>query len=336
MDIDIVVLWVDGNDPAWQAEKNRYSPKKEDDSNSVNRFRDWGLMKYWFRGIEKFIPWYRTLHFVTWGHVPSFLDTNNPKLHIVRHEDYLPPEALPTFSSHALEMSLHRIPGLAEHFIYFNDDMFILRPMRPGQFFDEKTGLPAAQFCEMPNWVKGHLSAFYWANANGLALINKWFPKREMPLSHYPGKYCSLKYPMADNIRSLALKLLYPGYYTGMRYFHSPSAYRKTTYEEVWEKEPELLRNTTLHKFRAAEDVNQFLLFWWQLASGQFMPGKIDCLVNDIKGFRVDWLCDQIRQHTHDMISINDPSPDIDFDAFVSKFIAAFEALLPDQCAYEK
>ena len=71
--IDFVVLWVDGNDPAWQSEKAKYSPQKTDDSNSANRFRDWGLMPYWFRAIEKFTPWVRKIHFVTWDTFRSFL-----------------------------------------------------------------------------------------------------------------------------------------------------------------------------------------------------------------------------------------------------------------------
>ena len=74
-------------------------------------------MPYWFRAVEKFAPWVRKIHFVTCGHVPAFLNLAHPKLHHVKHEGFLPPEVLPTFSSHAIEMNLHRIPGLAEHFV---------------------------------------------------------------------------------------------------------------------------------------------------------------------------------------------------------------------------
>lgn len=78
MDIDFVVLWVDGNDPEWRAEKAKYQGMTLDDSNSENRFRDWGLMPYWFRAVEKFTPWVRKVHFVTCGHVPAFLNTGLP------------------------------------------------------------------------------------------------------------------------------------------------------------------------------------------------------------------------------------------------------------------
>ena len=72
MDIDFVVLWVDGNDPEWRAEKAKYQGAVTDDSNSVNRFRDWGLMPYWFRAVEKFTPWVHKIHFVTCGRIPEF------------------------------------------------------------------------------------------------------------------------------------------------------------------------------------------------------------------------------------------------------------------------
>ena len=89
MDIDFVVLWVDGNDPEWRAEKAKYQGAVTGDSNSVNRFRDWGLMPYWFRAVEKFTPWVHKIHFVTCGHVPEFLNLDHPKLSHVSHSDFL-------------------------------------------------------------------------------------------------------------------------------------------------------------------------------------------------------------------------------------------------------
>ena len=135
MGIDFVILWVDGNDPEWQSEKAKYDSNINDDSNSASRYRDWGLLPYWFRGVEKFTPWVNKIHFVTWGHIPEFLKINNPKLNIVKHTDFIPAEYLPTFSSHAIELNIHRIPGLSEKFVYFNDDTFIIRNMDKKAFF---------------------------------------------------------------------------------------------------------------------------------------------------------------------------------------------------------
>lgn len=120
-------------------QKKQISGKRDDDSDTVNRYRDWNLLPYWFRAVDKFAPWVRKIHFVTWGHVPKFLQVKASKLHIVKHNEFIPEEYLPTFSSHAIEMNIHRIPSLAEHFVYFNDDMFLLRPFEK-RFF--RNGLP--------------------------------------------------------------------------------------------------------------------------------------------------------------------------------------------------
>ena len=177
MDIDFVVLWVDGSDPIWQVEKAKYQGKTLDDSNSENRFRDWGLMPYWFRAVEQFAPWVRKIHFVTCGHVPEFLNLAHPKLHHVKHAEFLPAEVLPTFSSHAIEMNLHRIPDLAEHFVYFNDDMFLLRPVSETAFFKE--GLPCTYGGESPIELVGEIGIWQHAAVNDLGVINAHFNKRE-------------------------------------------------------------------------------------------------------------------------------------------------------------
>ena len=335
MDIDVVVLWVDGSDPAWLSEKARYSDKKSEKANAANRFRDWGLMPYWFRAIEKYLPWVRTVHFVTWGHLPAFLNVNHPKLHIVRHEDFMPPETLPTFNSCSLELNLHRIEGLAEHFIYFNDDMFVTRPMRSEDFFEEKSGLPRAHFAEMPCYLRGILSAHEVAIARDIAILNKWFPKEKMPLRKYFGQFCSRAYPLSDNVRNLILKCIFPTYYGGFRYFHVASALRKSTYEEVWEKEPDILWHTSIQKFRNNECFNQYLFLWWQEASGQFAPCRVSSAVKDITEDRLDELCDRISHQRQDMICLNDSTEYVDFDKAVTRLRAAFEQILPEKSSFE-
>ena len=332
MDIDIVVLWVDGNDPAWQAERRKYAPAEENDS---HRFRDWDLMKYWFRSIETFAPWARKVHFVTWGHLPAFLDTSNPRLHIVRHEDYMPKEVLPVFNSTALEMNLHRIEGLAERFVLFNDDVFLLRSLGPERFFDEKSGLPKAGFAELPIILKSPLRDWDLHLARDLSIINRWFNKRDLSMKDYWGRYWSAQYPLADNVRSLMLKLNVPGYYTGFRVFHAAHSYLKSTFEELWEKEPEILEHTTRQRLRNGEEVNQILAYWWQLAAGRFSPGKTDAFVREIKTERLDMLCDLIANSRHEMLCLNDSPDEIDFEAAQKRLDAAFASLFPEKSSFE-
>ena len=331
--IDFVVLWVDGNDPAWQKEKAEYSPKKTDDSNSANRFRDWGLMPYWFRAIEKFTPWVRKIHFVTWGHLPEFLDTTNPKLNIVKHADFMPEGTLPTFSSHALEVNLHRIPDLAENFVYFNDDMFILRPMSKEAFF--KNGLPCTYGREVPMPFIGEIGIWQHASANNMGVINKHFDKRTQ-FNLYKDKYLNKAYRWQDNLRSFMLWKLFPNFFYGFENLHAPGAYCKKTFLDVWEKEPEILNSTSYNKFRQASDLNQWIMLWWQVASGNFHPYCTDNFVSCADENTVALLCDIIENQEHDMICINDPETPVDFDALSEKVRQAFKKILPEKSSFEK
>ncbi len=228
MDIDFVVLWVDGSDPAWQAEKAKYQRKALDDSNSANRFRDWGLLPYWFRAVERFAPWVRKIHFVTCGQVPEFLNTEHPKLHLVKHSDFMPPEALPTFSSHAIEMNIHRIPGLAEHFVYFNDDMFLIRAVKQENFF--RDGLPCTYGGEYPIELVGNIGIWQHAAVNNLGVINAHFDKKTQ-VAKFGNKYRNKAYRWQDNVRTLAAEKLFPNYFTGFKNLHAPAAYLKSGLE---------------------------------------------------------------------------------------------------------
>ncbi len=135
--IDIVITWVDGNDPEWIKQKIQNMPAEQQykAATASHRFRDWDNAQYIFRGIEKYMPWVNRIHFVTWGHLPTWLNVDNPKLHIVNHRDFIPEEYLPTFNSNAIELNFHRIPGISEQFILFNDDTFVIGPTRPEDFF---------------------------------------------------------------------------------------------------------------------------------------------------------------------------------------------------------
>ena len=90
--IDFVILWVDGSDKEWLNEKNKYSNEKIDVVNDAKRYRDYDLLKYWFRGVEQNAPWVNKIHLVTYGHLPKWLDTTHPKLNIVNHKDFIPAE----------------------------------------------------------------------------------------------------------------------------------------------------------------------------------------------------------------------------------------------------
>ncbi len=114
--IDFVITYVDGNDPEWLAERNKYLFGVDKLTDTIERYRNWENLQYWFRGIEKFAPFVNKIHFITSSRVPEWLNMNNPKLNVVRHSDYIPEEYLPTFSSIPIELNLHRLEDLRRKF----------------------------------------------------------------------------------------------------------------------------------------------------------------------------------------------------------------------------
>lgn len=132
--IDLVYLWVNGNDPQWVAKRNTYLGKPIEESN-VCRYVDNGDLKYSLRSIEKYAPWIHRIFIVTDNQVPEWLNTSNPKIQIVDHTEILPAESLPCFNSSVIEHFLANIPGLSEQFLYSNDDMYINQPVTPDTFF---------------------------------------------------------------------------------------------------------------------------------------------------------------------------------------------------------
>lgn len=146
--IDVVYTWVDGNDPDWNAARQRRlaglsGTALTRESSGRARYISRDELRYSMRSLHLFAPWVRRIHLVTAGQVPDWLDTSHPAVRVVDHADILPPEALPTFNSHAIETSLHHVPDLTEHFVYVNDDVFLGRPVRPEVFFSP-AGLFAA------------------------------------------------------------------------------------------------------------------------------------------------------------------------------------------------
>ena len=135
--MDIVITYVNGLDPVWQADYERYTntPLLE------KRFRDWGTLRYLFRGIAENMPFIRKVHLIVSGEsqVPEWV--NREEVNVVLHKDIIPAEFLPTFNCNPIEMCLHRIEGLDEEYLYFNDDMFPMRPCEPTDFFREGRGV---------------------------------------------------------------------------------------------------------------------------------------------------------------------------------------------------
>lgn len=331
-DIDVVILWVDGSDSEWQNEKDRYYAEIYGKAaNTDNRFRDWGLMKYWLRSIDKFMPWVRNIYFVTYGHYPKELNLNNPKINLVRHEEVIPKKYLPVFNSTAIEMNIHRIAGLSENFIYFNDDMYVLRQMEPENFF--KNNLPCHYYAEIPYGFSGEPEYSQYHMMNDLRVINNHFNKGS--LSRYAKYFFSIKFKPHDNVRSFLLWVISPTLFLGFRNHHCPVAYKKSTFEEIWKEEKDIMEMTTSHRFRNYTDVNQWLVLWWQMVSGNFVAQKAAQMYFSATEKNADQICEAIRKQKYDMVCINDTDNRTDVEIMSEKIATAFEKILPQKCQFE-
>lgn len=326
--IDIVVPWVDGSDPEWEAERNQYRPVIKSDTSS-SRFREWGLFQYWFRGIEKYAPWVRKIHLITWGHLPPWLNTNHPKLNIVNHKDYIPQEYLPTYSSHTIELNMHRIPDLAEHFIYFNDDVYLTAPTTPEDFFVNGLPTDAAIMGMVRNF--DNFSYLPYITLNILGCINMKFSKYESIKNNF-FKWFNLKYG-----KSL-LKNLYllPGdVVSGFNNFHTCIPYCKKTLEEVWEAFPEELDHTCKNRFRSREDVNQYFFRYWRLMKGEFTPAKPNSAYLTIGSDDAEDIRKALINTKRKVVCVNDDPMENGFEEEQKKMQAIFSKKYPKACEFE-
>jgi len=136
-DVDVVFSWVDGSSTDFQrqraAQMAEYVVGEGDDGPA--RYRHVDELRYALRSVHMYAPWVRRIFIATDSPAPAWL-LDHPKVTIVRSEEFFgDTSVLPIHNSHAVEAQLHRIEGLAEHFLYSNDDMFFGRPVEPELFF---------------------------------------------------------------------------------------------------------------------------------------------------------------------------------------------------------
>ncbi|MCH5225149.1 MAG: Stealth CR1 domain-containing protein [Muribaculaceae bacterium] len=327
--IDIVVTWVDMNDPQWKKDFAQYSHQPGIEDNGINqvRFRDYGLFRFWFRGVETFAPWVRKIHFVTSGPVPEWLNTDNPKINVVKHSDYIPAEFLPTFNSTVIERYMHKIPGLSDNFIYFNDDFFILKPIGPDRFF--QNGLPCdiAVFQYNPAW-----SQWYRKLKNNIRLINLHFKKKEV-MKKWRHKWYTPLYGK----KGFGNKLwkLYPRFIT-LRVHHNAQPYLKETFEKVWNACGAELKETSSFRFRDSKDYSPELFRTWQICEGNFEPYNtygdtkmFPLMVKPLQALKA------VRNQEYSLICLNDNKRIKNYEVLMQHLRDAFEFILPEKSSFE-
>ena len=327
--IDFIVLWVDGNDLEWQEKKKRYSPAGTSD-NSAARYRDWDNLKYWFRGVAKFAPWVRTVHFVTDDQVPEWLNVQAPRLHLVSHRDYMPEQALPVFNSNAIEVGMHRIEGLAEHFVYFNDDLFLVAPIKPGYYFTD--GLPVDMAGLTRAGTPSAANVFARIQQNNYRVINARYSKAEV-LKKHGGKWLKPSYgkTFVRTLLNLGRKDL-----SGLVIPHLSVPYRKQDWERVWAYCGEQLRDTQFHRFRDAGDLTHFLFRFWRMCEGDFSARRSLGRYYSLTEKELPRIVTAIKKQTYPEVCLNDCWTNGDFEGAKETLNAAFETILPEKCEFER
>lgn len=269
--IDFVVTWVDGNDPAWQKERAEYFGDDElrTSGNGSCRYRDWASFRYWFRAVEAYAPWVRYVHLVTWGHVPAWLDLECPKLKIVNHKDFMPSEFLPTYNCNPLELNLFRIPELSEHFVYFNDDILLARPVTPADFF--ANGIPKHTGVAVP-WVNRDNEIPYHLFFNGFGLANRKNNISECIRQH-PEKFFSHVY---GSMRKHNVEAFRNNGLPGMYFTHMGVPFCKSSMQRTWNKYKEECIQTCSYKIRDIHQITHQIYSIEDILSGNFVPEKND------------------------------------------------------------
>lgn len=327
-DIDFIVPWVDGSDLEWIESFNKYCSKDKTIDTRNIRYRDNGLLKYWFRAIEKYAPWVRVVHFVTCGQKPEWLNMDAKKLHFVEHKDYIPSDFLPVFSSHPIELMMHNIPDLAEHFVYFNDDCFLTNKVTSNDFFYSDLPRDLAVLSPITKTHIGHIVL------NDVQEINKHFNLQKTVKKDFL-KWFSPKYGL---LRIRTLCLMPWNYFTGFMRNHFPQPYKKSTLNEVWKNCEEILTKTMQSRFRSFSDVNQWLFRFWHLCKGDFVPTnatktkKLIDLSMDMP--IVEDFCKNIIDGKYKMVCINDEDC-LDYDDKIKLIADTFEKILPEKSSFE-
>lgn len=293
--MDAVITYVNGLDPLWQEE---YAGVVGMDTFLEKRFRDWGTLKYLLRGIEKNMPFVRNVHLVVSGEsqVPSWVDRSN--LHIVTHRDIFPENLLPVFNSQAIEMFLHRIEGLDERYLYFNDDCFPVLPFTEDDFYPG--GKPAL-----------HMSRHLLTLGNGFRKI--------------------VRRSFAFACESLGRKV--PMAY--LRPPHTVSPMLRSQCEELYSlRESDLIASIT--PLREDCNYNQYIFTDYMHLKGLAVDRRISNRHFSLAVAGIDRMVSFLGSPDRKMVCINDVKISAEkYESYRRQLLAAFEARFPQKSRFE-
>jgi len=278
--VDVVYTWVDGEEPEMRAKRARFQERGTaeilDKEINASRYTSHDELKYSLRSLAMYADFVRHIYLVTDGQKPHWLDDQAPGITVIDHRDIFPQGVLPVFNSHAIETRLHHIPGLSEHYLYFNDDVFVGRRVAAEHFF--------------------HGSGLMKIPVSPLKIgIGK--PHAEETATNSASK----------NVRRLLLEKF--GRMTTNNFMHTPLPQQRGTLQAIEELFAEDVRRTTASRFRSPQDIAMTapLLYQYALMTGRGVPGRFSFrYVNISRPDAEGRLADLRRNRRFDFFCLND------------------------------
>ena len=339
--IDFVLPWVDGSDEQWLEKKAKYSNTKlEKGSDSAHRFRDLETLKYVLRGIHINCPWYNKIYIITEGHFPEWLDIKHPKITLITHEElYFDKSHLPVFNSSSIEMNLANIKGLSEKFIYLNDDFLIISKLSKERFFRNNKPIDFFSHGWLPrNKIFGLFKGIgTWIHSinNNINLIN-----REFKFKKLDNKYLfHSSYLSKTKLSNFLYKFFYKNIFW-LEHWHHPQPYLLTTLQEVHKRFEKEMMVSSSNRFRANNDLTQYLYRYWHLLNENFEPHRYndDYVLNIISKESFDKGLRYIKTTKElNFICFND-SPQLgnnEFEYIKTSLLNYLEKILPQKAPFE-
>ena len=239
--VDLVILWVDGSDPAFAKSRQQWATCLgcgAAEANHEARFIQQDELRYVFRSVEQNLSWVSRVVLVTNGQVPSWLNLSHPKLRVLFHDEFMPAEVLPTFNSCAIEAALPLWEGLSEHFLLANDDMFVFRKTARKFFFPT--------VCQVNNYR--NFSA--------------------VPLNYQASLYRKQLWSTYLLLKKERLSLS-PEEFVHYEPHHNIDAYLKSICRKTWQTFLQPLTQTVQHRFRSPQDVSRYIFAAMSVLAGK-------------------------------------------------------------------
>ena len=237
--IDAVITWVDGSEPNYKIKLEENLKNKK----IINRqYTQANEIDFCVASIIKFAPFVRKIFIVTDKQKPKFSGIRHmvslEKIEIIDHEEIFRDnlDCMPSFNIRSIDALLFKVKNLSDKFIYFNDDMFLIKETTKEDWFkDNKAVLTGS-----------------WAKTYNKQLIKT--------ISHKIKNLLNIR-PSFNAAQSKAANIV--GFHN--RYFKSFHCGRpqiKSVIKDFYDKNPQRLTNQIRYKFRDGRQYMPYSLCW--------------------------------------------------------------------------